>query len=191
MTAGTHTRAFAAQFRFVSQSKVDDTAFTARHGAEPEQHLALFHFFCRSLCAQTKLSNTHHAMVIGVEAEPVMVIGWDSERFHRQKFERQKQLRFIGEQEIEILAMEADHQLGVLNVGVRIITRLHLEAQIEAHRADHSAKEIFDAGAVFLNRIDAICHLPVQASYRFFFGCVTAGTGAGVGLVKVLLKNHC
>ena len=114
-----------------------------------------------------------------------MIVGVHTEQLHGDQFQSQQQFSLVGQQHVDIAAVELHHQIRVLKLGVALVARSDLKRKIKTCAGDDLIEERFDARSGFVNRI--LCR---QA---FFFPSleVIAGVFNTVFSGAVLLKNHC
>jgi len=149
----------------------------------------MLYLFGGSQSADAKFFDSQGPVIVGVEGNARMIVGMHAQHFLRHQFERQQQFRAICQQEIHVFALEFDDEIGILEIGNRIVARLELKLQLETRVGNHLPQKLLDPWTRFVNRIPC-------AQVRFlmsfdddevtFFGDAITVTGEAV-----LLKNHC
>jgi len=114
-----HAHAFAAHFSFAAQREMDDAPLAAVHGAEVERLAGFLDTLGRGEGAHAQLFDAQNAIVVGVKTDARMVFVRHAQRFHGQLFERQQELGFVAEEQVDVGPAEADHDVGILKIGVR------------------------------------------------------------------------
>jgi hypothetical protein len=132
---------------------VNQATLPAVHRIEAEVRSGMLHAFSGIQGTTAQLFKPQRTVVIGVKRNPRMIIGVHPQQLHRHQFHRQQQFGLIGQQQIDIAAMELYHQIRVFKLRSALVTRPDLKSQIEACIGDHLVEERFDARSGFVNRI--------------------------------------
>jgi hypothetical protein len=106
---------------------MDHTSFPAVHRVETERCTATFYLFGGSEGTHAKLFHPQGAVIVGVERNARVIVGMQAQRFLRNQFQRQKKLRAVGQDQIDIRASELDHEIRIFKIGVTVITRFNCE----------------------------------------------------------------
>jgi hypothetical protein len=149
---GSGAGAFAAQFGFVPQRDVDDTALAAVHRVEPEWRACVLDLFSGSARADAQFLNAERAVIIRIERNSRVIVGVQAQNFLRHQFQRQKQLGAVGQKKIDIMAAELYNDIGVFKIGMALIAGFNGKLQIKSGLGDDLAKEFVDAGASLVDR---------------------------------------
>lgn len=75
-----------------------------------------------------------------------MIVGMHPQHFLRYQFQRQQQFSTVSQQKVHVRAREFNHQVGILEFGVRIIPGFNREPEIEAPACEYRSKIFFDFG---------------------------------------------
>ena len=126
---------------------MNDAPLAAAHGTEVERPLRLLHPFGRGERADPKLFDAQEPVIIGVEAQPRMMVGRQPQRLHGQELERQPHLGLVGQYQIDVRAGKFHDQIGIFQVrmGVRAVQDLVLHVQI--HVVEDGVEKLLEARA--------------------------------------------
>ncbi len=92
---------------------MNDAPLAAVHGAEVEWPPGLLHSVRRGGRAQPQLLDAQQPVIIGVEAQPGVMLGSEPQRLHGQKFQRQQHLGFVREQHVDVRPREFHQNIGI------------------------------------------------------------------------------
>ena len=161
---GTLADALTAHFRFIAQRQVNNAPLPAVHRAEVERLMRFLHAFGGSLRAHAQFLNAQQAMVIRIEADAGVLFRGHSQSFHGELFQGQKKLGFIAQQEVHIGTTEANHQIRILKIGMKVLAFAHFEIQIEPSEPEGILQELFNAWTGLLKRVLRMCQcqLPMR-----------------------------
>ena len=157
--------ALAAHAGLVAQGQVHDPALPAGHRIEAEGHAGAPDLFGRRGGAQAQLFDAQHAIVVGVEAQPRMVLRGHAQHLHGEVLERQQQLGAVGQQQIHVRAGELDHDFGVLELGVGVLRVDDLELHTEAGTLEKRPEKRIDFRPRRFGRVLPIAHWLFPAAF--------------------------
>ena len=169
----------------MAQRNVNQTTFPTIHRIKPEIVARMLHTLSRIQRTAAQFFKPQGTIVVGVERNPRVIVGMHPEQLHGHQFHRQQQLCLVGEQHVDVVALELYHQIRVLKLGVALVSRTNLERQIKTSVGDDLIEERFDARSGFVNRI--LCRQPFFLPSLELFEAWTRTVLSGA----VLLKNHC
>ena len=132
---------------------MDDAALAAVHRIKAEGLTRRLHLIGRDLRRHAKLFDTQRAIVVSIERDTRMIVGMHAQRFLRYVFEGEEKLSAIAQNQIDIVAMELDDQVGSFKVRVALISRLQREREVETRIVNNLPQKFFDPGTGFLNRV--------------------------------------
>src|SRR5579885_296934 len=98
--------ALTADASLIAQGKMQNAALAAIHRTEQKRHPGLSHFFGSGKRAQPELFYAHQAMIIRIKADQGVLVRRHAESFRGQLLQRQKQLRLVFEQQIDVRSGE-------------------------------------------------------------------------------------
>ena len=124
---------------------MQDAAFPAVHGVEAERDAAALHPLGRRQRAQPQLFDAQHAVIVGVEAQPGVILRSHLQHLHRQQLERQQKLGFVREEQLDIRPRELHHHIRILEIGMAGLAFADLEFELEAGFGHHLAQELVRA----------------------------------------------
>jgi hypothetical protein len=179
--------AFAAQFRFIPQGDVDDAALAAVHRIKAEGLTRRFHFIGRDLRGHAELFDAQRAIVVGIEGDARMIVGVHAQGFLRDVFESEEKLGAIAENQVDVVAVELDDEVGSFEVGVGLVARFQFESEVESRVGNDLPEELFDPRTGFMNRIFWFQFFFLLSLIIAFPGTVAPPGTSGA----VRLKNHC
>ena len=110
---------------------MQDAPLAAVHGAEVKRLARFLDALGSRLRAHPQLFNAQNAAIVGIEANPRMFLGSHADRFHGQLLQRQQQLGFVRQQQVDVRAGEAHHQVRVFKIRMRRLAFGHGEMQVE------------------------------------------------------------
>src|SRR5262249_27422447 len=139
-----HADAFAADFRLVAQSKMNDSTLAAVHRAEMERDLRFLHALGCRQGAHPQLFDAQDAVIVGVEADARMLVWRHPQRFHGQLLQREQQLGFVGEKQIDVAAAKTDQQIRVLEIGMRRLAFTDRVIEVKTGKTEYVIQEFFD-----------------------------------------------
>ena len=111
-----------------------------------ERAARLLHSLRRRHRAEAKLFDAQQAVIVGVEAQARMMVGRQAQGLHGQEFQRQQHFRLVAQHKIHVGTGELDHQVRILEIGMRMHTLQDLVGHVEVHVVQNRVQELLDAG---------------------------------------------
>lgn len=124
-------------------------ALPAVHGIKAERCARPFDVVRGCLGADPEFSDANGPVIVGVERNARMIIGMQTQHFLRNQFERQKQLRAIGQQKLNVSAGKFDQQIRAL-FRITVVAGLECEIECKARISNSLPQELFDCRSGFV-----------------------------------------
>jgi hypothetical protein len=180
-------RAFAADRGLVAQAEMNDAALPAAHGIEVERPLRLLHPLGRSRGAEPQFLDAHHAVVVGVETKPGVILRRHAQRFHGQKFERQQHFGLVSEQKLHFRTGEFHHHIRIFEIRMGVHALQDFVLDVHVHIVQYDIQELLDARARRGDRVFVFAHW--SYTLVFFLGTILGAGAGGGGMVRLTI--HC
>ena len=152
------TDALATQFFEVAQRQMQDAALAAIHRIELKGDLRLQDLLRDGQRTHPQFFNPQQPMIVGIEAQARMLVAWDAQDFHGQMLEGEHDFRLVRYQSIDVLAGEANNQIGSFEGMVRALAISDIKRDIQSGKRQDSVEESFDFRTGLSDGIFDIAH---------------------------------
>lgn len=160
---------------------MDDATLTAVHRREAKRLATGLHAFGRYLRRHAQFFDAEGAVVVGIESDARVIVRVHAQGFLRDVFEGEQKLGAVAQDEIDVIALKLDDDVGGFKFRIAPVSGFEREFQRQTGIFNYPTEKLFDPGTGLINRIFGL---------QAFFLPSLMGVRPGVA-GAVLLKNHC